>query len=587
MVSYRAPTDDMMYLLGELLDAETTLASLPDGEEATAELMSDVLREAGRFCAEVVQPLNQRGDEEGCRLENGVVRTPTGFPEAYRAFVGGGWPSLAHDPQHGGQGLPRVLQILLDEMLSSANLSFGLFPGLTRGAVEAIQRHADDALKTAYLPKLVAGTWTGAMALTEAQAGSDLGLLRTRAEPAEDGSYRISGTKTFISAGDHDLAENIIHLVLARLPDAPPGTRGISLFLVPKYIPRPDGALGLRNDMSVGSLEHKMGINASPTCVMNYEGARGWLIGKPHRGLATMFTMMNAERLFVGVQGLGVAEAAYQSAATYARDRRQGRATDTADGPQPILAHPDVRKMLLTMRAFTEAGRALAVWTALELDKAARHPDAQERAAAEGLVALLTPVIKAAFSDLGFEAAVLGQQVFGGYGYIRETGMEQFVRDARIAQIYEGTNGVQAMDLVGRKLVREDGRLPERFFALVRQTIGAGNAIAGADAFTEPLAVGLARLEHATARLAERAAADPLEAGAAATDYLRLFALIALGWMWTRMACHALALGDAAKPLLRQKIAVARFFMTRILPQSITLELTLEAGARPLMELAF
>jgi alkylation response protein AidB-like acyl-CoA dehydrogenase len=585
MVSYRAPTEDMVYLLGNLFDVETTLAPLPGGEEATVELMGDVLREAGRFCAEVVQPLNQRGDEEGCRLENGVVRTPTGFAEAYRAFVDGGWPSLAHDPEYGGQGLPRVLQILLDEMLSSANFSFGLFPGLTCGAVEAIQRRASDELKSAYLPYLISGSWTGAMALTEAQAGSDLGLLRTKAEPDEDGSYRISGSKIFISAGDHDLAENIIHLVLARLPDAPSGTRGISLFLVPKFIPGPDGMPGLRNDMSVGALEHKMGINASPTCVINYDGARGWLVGEPHRGLAAMFTMMNAERLFVGVQGLGIAEAAYQNAAAYARERRQGRVGDAADGPQPIIAHLDVRKMLLTMRAFIEAGRALAVWTALELDKAARHPDAQERTAAEGLVALLTPVIKAAFSDLGLESALLGQQVFGGYGYIRETGIEQFVRDARIAQIYEGTNGVQAMDLVGRKLIQEDGRLPERFFALVRQTIAAGGAIAGAEAFTRPLSGGLARLETATARLTERATADPVEAGAAATDYLRLFALVSLGWMWTRMACHALALGTAATPLHRQKIALARFFMSRILPQSVALELALQAGAAPLMEL--
>ena len=409
------------------------------------------------------------------------------------------------------------------------------------------------------------------MALTEAQAGSDLGLLRTKAEPDEDRSYRISGSKIFISAGDHDLAENIIHLVLARLPDAPAGTRGISLFLVPKFIPGPDGMLGPRNDMSVGALEHKMGISASPTCVMNYDGARGWLVGEPHRGLAAMFTMMNAERLFVGVQGLGVAEAAYQSAVAYARERLQGRAGEGTGGPQPIIVHPDVRKMLLTIRAFTEAGRALAVWTALELDKAARHPDADQRASAEGLVALLTPVIKAAFSDLGFEATVLGQQVFGGYGYVRETGMEQFVRDARITQIYEGTNGVQAMDLVGRKLVQQDGGLPKRFFALVRQTIDAGDAIVGADAFTTPLAEGLARLERATARLAELAANDAAEAGAAATDYLRLFALVALG--------------DTATPLHRQKIALACFFMTRILPQSIALDLALQAGAGPLMAL--
>ena len=587
MAGYQAPTDDMLYLIGELLDAEAALAPLA-GEAAPLALMGDVLREAGKFCAEIVQPLNQPGDIEGCRLENGVVRTPAGFAAAYGAFVEAGWPGLAHDPAHGGQGLPRVLQILLDEMMSSANFAFGLFPGLTHGAVEAIARHAEPALQEIYLPKMVAGTWTGAMALTEAHAGSDLGLLRTKAEPAGDGSYRITGSKIFISAGDHDLAENIIHLVLARLPGAPPGTRGISLFLVPKFLPGADGGLGARNELSVGSLEHKMGIKASPTCVMNYDGARGWLIGAPHRGLAAMFTMMNAERLFVGVQGLGVAEAAYQGAASYARERRQGRAGGAPGdgaGPQPILEHPDVRKMLLTMRAFTEAGRALAVWTALELDKAARHPDPAERADAEGLVALLTPVIKAAFSDLGFEAAVLGQQVFGGHGYVREHGMEQLVRDVRIAQLYEGTNGIQAMDLVSRKLQLENGTLPARFFALVRQTIGAGGAIAGADPIVAPLGEALDRLEGATARLLARSAADPHEAGAAATDYLKLFALVALGWMWARMACHALALGEAAQPLHRRKLALARFFMARILPQTVALDGALAAGAAPVMAL--
>ena len=585
MPTYQAPTDDMLYLLGELLDAETALAPL-GGEPASIALMGDVLREAGKFCAEVVQPLNQRGDLEGCRLENGIVRTPTGFGEAYAQLVDGGWPSLAHDPAHGGQGLPLVVQILIDEMLASANFSFGLFQGLTRGAVEAIARHADDDLKAVYLPKMIAGTWTGAMALTEAHAGSDLGLLRAKAEPTGDGAYAVTGSKIFISAGDHDLAENIVHLVLARLPGAPAGTQGISLFLVPKILPTASGGLGARNAMSVGSLEHKMGIKASPTCVMNYDAARGWLVGAPHRGLAAMFTMMNAERLMVGIQGLGVAEAAYQNAAAYARERKQGRAARGGEaGPQPIIGHPDVRKMLLTIRGFTEAGRALAVWTALELDRAARHPDAVERAEADAMVSLLTPVIKAAFSDLGFEAAVLGQQVFGGFGYIHETGMEQFVRDARITQIYEGTNGIQAMDLVGRKLGLENGRLARRFFALVRATIAAGSAIAGAEEFTAPLAAALNRLEAATQHVLTRVSVDPAEAGAAATDYLRVFALVALGWMWARMACHALALGDAATAQHRAKLAVARFFMTRILPQTAGLALALEAGAAPLMAL--
>src|SRR5690349_6812998 len=449
MPAYKAPVEDMLYVLGELLDVEAVLAMLPGEEEVPLALMAAVLEEAGRFCAEVLQPLNVSGDTAGCSLEHGVVRTPPGFREAYAAFVDGGWAGLSHDPAHGGQGLPRALQLLVDEMMSSANFAFGLFPGLTHGAVEAIAQHADAALKAAYLSKMVSGEWTGAMALTEAQAGTDLGLLRTQARPAADGSYRVAGSKIFISAGDHDLAENVVHLVLARLPDAPAGVKGISLFLVPKFLPDAVGRPGERNSLSVGSLEHKMGIKASPTCVMNYDGAKGWLIGEPHRGLNAMFTMMNAERLFVGMQGLGVAEAAYQGAAAYAKGRLQGRGPGKGPGgPESILVHPDVRRMLLTIRAFTEAGRALATWTALEMEKAARHPDPATQAEAAGLVALLTPVIKAGFTDLGFEAAVLGQQVFGGHGYVREWGMEQLVRDVRIAQIYDGTNGVQAMDLV-------------------------------------------------------------------------------------------------------------------------------------------
>ena len=587
MASYDPPVDEMLYVLGDLLGAEETLAALPGAEDVPLSLMREVLTEAGRFSSEIAFPLNRSGDEEGCTLENGVVRTPTGFPQAYAAFVEGGWPSLAHDPAHGGQGLPHALQLLLDEMLSSANFSFGLFPGLTRGAIEALAQHASDELKAAYLPKMVAGEWMGAMALTEAHAGTDLGLLRTRAEPAGDGSYRVTGSKIFISAGDHDLAGNIVHLVLARLPDAPVGVKGISLFLVPKILPADGDRPGMRNAMSVGSIEHKMGIKASPTCLMNYDGATGWLVGQPHRGLQAMFTMMNAERLFVGIQGLGIAEAAYQGAVSYARDRVQGRVPGAAPGPaQSILVHPDVRRMLLTIRGFTEAGRALAVWLALEMEKAARHPDAAARADANGLLALLTPVIKAAFSDLGFEAAVLGQQVLGGHGYVREWGMEQLVRDARIAQIYEGTNGVQALDLVGRKLAMDGGTLPRRFFGLVRETLGAGAALPGAAEFTGPLAAALDRLELATARLAESTRRDPAEAGSASVEYLRFMALVALGWMWARMALHALALGDAVQPRHRHKLHVARFFMARLLPQTLALDASLSAGAAPVMAIA-
>ncbi|MDB5368474.1 MAG: acyl-CoA dehydrogenase [Roseomonas sp.] len=573
MPAYTAPVDDMLFVLGDLLDTGTVLAAL-GGEEVPLSLMGEVLGEAGRFCEKVAQPLNRSGDEEGCVLENGIVRTPKGFPGAYAAFVEAGWPGLAHAPEYGGQGLPRVLQLLFDEMLSSANFSFGLFPGLTRGAVEAIERHATEELKALYLPPMVEGRWMGAMALTEAQAGTDLGLLRSRAEPQADGSYRVTGSKIFISAGDHDLSENIIHLVLARLPDAPPGVKGISLFLVPKFIPDAAGQAGARNGVSAGSIEHKMGLKASPTCVMHYDAARGWLVGAPHQGLRAMFTMMNAERLFVGIQGLGIAEAAYQGASTYARERLQGRAPGAATGAaQSILVHPDVRKMLLTIRAFTESGRALAAWTALEMEKAARHPDPDARAKADGMVALLTPVIKAAFTDLGFESAVLGQQVFGGHGYVREWGMEQLVRDGRIAQIYEGTNGVQAMDLVGRKLFQDGGALPRAFFAEIRATLAAG----GDPDIVTPLAEALDRLEAATAALVGRGTADPAEIGAAATDYLRFFALVALGWMWARMAALPGGRRHAAKQ------ALARFFMARILPQTLALDRALAAGAAPLM----
>jgi 3-(methylsulfanyl)propanoyl-CoA dehydrogenase len=578
MAGYTAPIDDIAFLLGRVFDFDTTMSGLPGHEEVNTELAVSVLEEAGKFASEVLEPLNRPGDEEGCRLVDGCVSTPKGMAGAYRAFAEAGWCSLSGNPEFGGQGLPRVLQILLDEFLAASNLSFSLFPGLTRGAVEAIEAHASPELKATYLPKMIAGEWTGAMALTEASAGTDLGLLATRAAPNGDGSYAVTGTKIFISSGDHDFGGNVVHLVLARLPDAPKGVKGISLFLCPKFLPGADGGPGERNAMSVGALEHKMGIHAQPTCVMNYDGATGWLVGEPGRGLAAMFTMMNAERLMVGVQGLGVAEAANQKAVAYARERLQGSGANGA-GPVAIIAHPDVRKMLLRGRAFIEAARALAVWTALEMDIAARHPDEARRREADGLVALLTPVVKAAFTDFGFETAVAAQQVFGGHGYIREWGMEQFVRDARIAQIYEGTNGVQAMDLVTRKIGLDGGALVERFFALVRADLAAAEPDAGAE-LTAPVAEALARLESATARL--RAAA-PSEAGAAATDYLRLFALVAFGWMWVRMAAGAT--GEAASPVERRKAAVARVCVERMLPETKGLAAAIDAGAPALMAL--
>ena len=582
MTDYIPPIDDLKFLLSEVFDFDTLMAALPGHEEVNVELATAILEEGGKFCASVVAPLNRPGDEEGCKLENGEVTTPKGTADAYRAFVTGGWAGISGDPQFGGQGLPRVLQILFDEMLAAANLSFGLFPGLTRGAVEAISHHASAELKDRYLPRMISGEWTGAMALTEASAGTDLGLLTTRAARLDDGSFAISGTKIFISSGDHDFGGNIVHLVLARLADAPKGVKGISLFLVPKFLVDEDGSLGARNAMSVGSLEHKMGIHAQPTCVMNYDGAIGWLVGEEGRGLNAMFTMMNTERLLVGIQGLGIGEAANQKAVAYARERRQGRSADGMRGPVSIIEHADVRKMLLGGRSLTDAGRALAVWTSLQMEIASRHPDADTRAEADGFVALLTPVIKAAFTDFGFETAVASQQVFGGHGYIREWGMEQFVRDARIAQIYEGTNGVQAMDLVGRKLVMASGDLPWRLFRLIREDLAGASAHGEISAVTTGVSDALSLLEALTSELQVKAH-DSGEAGSAATDYLRCFAFVAFGWMWVRMAAKAAA--DPTVAFNQRKLALARYFAARQLPQTIALAAAVRAGSTEILAL--
>ncbi|MBS87471.1 acyl-CoA dehydrogenase C-terminal domain-containing protein [Sphingobium sp.] len=574
MQSYAPPIDDYRFLLNDVLGFDQAMAEL--GKEVDADLAVAVLEEAGKVCAERLQPLNREGDEQGSRLVDGAVQTPDGFAQAYRDFAEGGWTSLSADPAHGGQGLPFVLQLWFDEMMSATNLSFGLFPGLSRGACEAIAAHASDELKATYLEPLVSGEWTGAMALTESGAGTDLALLKTRATPKGDGSYAVAGTKIFISSGDHDFGGNIVHLVLARLPDAPPGVKGISLFLVPKFLPDADGGFTVRNAMSVGSLEKKMGIHAQPTCVMHYDDATGWLVGEAHRGLAAMFTMMNAERLMVGIQGLGIAGGAYQQAVAYARDRLQGRSADGARGPVAIIEHADVRRMLLNVRAFVEAGRALAGWTALQLDRAKAHADAGEREQADALVALLTPVIKAAFTDYGFECAVQAQQVFGGHGYIREWGMEQFVRDARIAQIYEGTNGVQAMDLVGRKLPMAGGAVVEGFF----DGIAADVAAAGDRGIAVRTGEALALLREATVALR---GADVDATGAAAVDYLRLFALVAMGWMWTRMAVAA---GSGETALHQGKLAVADYYARRVLPQASGLAASIAAGEGAIMALA-
>jgi butyryl-CoA dehydrogenase len=589
MTVYSAPLDDMRFVLNELLEAEK-LAELPGFEDATPDLVDAVLGEAGKLCEEVLLPVNRSGDEEGCTYENGVVRLPEGHKEAYEAFAQAGWGSLVADPEYGGQGLPALVGAMVKEMACSTNVSLAMLPGLTEGACHAFERWGTDAQKTTYLPKMVAGTWSGTMCLTEPQCGTDLGLIRTRAEPAGDGKYKITGTKIFISHGEQDATENIIHLVLARLPDAPPGIRGISLFVVPKFLVKEDGSVGPRNGVSCGSIEHKMGIKASPTCVMNFEDAEGELIGLPHKGMRAMFTMMNDARLAVGIQGLGLAETAYQSAVSYARERLQMRSLAGAMAPDkpadPIIVHPDVRRMLLTMRAYAEGGRALAAWTAMHLDIAAKHPDEATRQAADDLVSLLTPTVKAFLTDIGSECANLGVQVYGGHGYIREWGMEQLVRDARIAQLYEGTNGIQALDLVGRKLGQHTGRLLRSFFHPGMEFIEAEMEKPEMQDFVLPFAKAFGRLQQATAWIAQQGLRDPEEAGAAATDYLRLFGLTALAYLWARMAAVALAKADGDETgFYHAKLATARFYMTRILPQTSGLFAAIMAGKKPLMDL--
>ncbi|WP_428491892.1 acyl-CoA dehydrogenase C-terminal domain-containing protein [Rhodopila sp.] len=589
MQTYKAPLRDMRFVLHELHDS-TELAKLAGLREVSAELMDSILDEAAKVAEQVLLPTNAPGDEIGCVLENGVVRTPNGFREAYDTFRQGGWTALAADPKYGGQGLPESLNKLIEEMICSANLAFSLYPGLTHGAYQAIASHASDELKNTYLPKLVDGTWSGTMCLTEAHCGTDLGLLRTRAEPRPDGSYKVGGTKIFISAGEHDLTENIIHLVLARLPDAPAGSRGISLFLVPKFLPAADGRAGARNGVICTALEHKMGIKGSATCQLTFEDATGWLVGTPNKGLATMFTMMNSERLSVGIQGLGAAETSYQSAVAYARDRIQGRALGGAKAPDqaadPIIVHPDIRRMLLTIRGYTEGCRALGGWVARELDELQRSDDPKARQRAEDFTALMTPVVKALFTDLGFEATNIAMQVYGGHGYIRDNGMEQLVRDARISMIYEGTNGIQALDLVGRKLPQGAGRMLRTFFHPVNDFIETHSGHPQLGDMVKGFAKAFGALQLATAQIATTGATDPEEAGAAAADYLRLFGLVALGFMWLRSAVIAVEKlrgpgTDAA--FYKAKLITARFYVERILPQVGGLLAAIKSGKGAMM----
>ena len=578
MVTYKAPLDEIRFVLFDVLGYERAVAALPGHQEATRDVVEPVLAEAARLCEDGLFPLNRKGDEAGCRFENGVVRTPPGFKAAYDAFAAGGWCGLSADPAVGGQGLPRVLHFAVMELMCSANLAFGIYPGLSHGAMNALELWGTAEQKARFLPKLASGEWSGTMCLTEPHCGTDLGLIRTRATPDSEGpdgegGYRDTGTKIFISAGEHDLTSNILHLVLAKLPDAPPGTRGISLFLVPKFQVGEEGTLGPRNGVMCTGIEHKMGIHASATCTMSFEDAQGWLGGEPHGGMKAMFTMMNAARLAVGIQGLGVAETAYQSALAYANERRQGRALSGPEEPaapaDPIVVHPDVRRMLLTMRSQIEAGRVMALWAGMELDVAARHPDPERRKVAEDTVALLTPIIKAYLTDVGFEAANLAVQVMGGHGYIREHGVEQLVRDARITQLYEGTNGIQALDLVGRKLGQGTGRLLRRFFHPAQAFLEQHGADPTLAEITGPLAKAVGRLQQASLHLARVGLADPEAAAAGAADYLRLFALTLGAYLWARMV--VVAVKDRDDAAARAKLATARFFVARVLPETGTL----------------
>ena len=593
MPTYKAPVDDVMFLLNDVFHIER-YNNLPGFADAPPDLLEAVLGEAAKFCEGVLTPLNRVGDKEGChRREDGSVTTPTGFKDAYKRLIEGGWIGASAPADFGGQGLPMVLTQSIGEFLCSANMAFAMYPGLTQGAAAAINVHGSDEQKALYLPKLISGEWTGTMNLTEPQCGTDLGLVRSRAATQPDGSYKITGTKIFISAGEHDLAENIIHLVLARIEGAPEGTKGISLFIVPKFLPNKDGGLGPRNAVSCGSIEEKMGIHGNSTCVMNYDGATGWLVAEPNRGLNAMFVMMNEARLGVGVQGLALSEVAYQNAAAYAKERLAGRALT---GPKfkdkpadPIIVQPDVRRMLMTMRAFNEAARALVLWTSLRSDVAHRSGDAKERQAADDHMGLMTPVIKGVLTDQGFANTVLAQQIFGGHGYIAEHGMEQFVRDARIAMIYEGANGIQALDLVGRKLPRDGGRALQAFFAEVSAYIKDHGADAELAPFVKPLSQALGELQQATMWFVQNALGNPDNAGAGSTDYMHLFGLVALGYMWCLIAEAAKAKmtgGDnGSGERMAAKLATGRFFAERMLPAATTHLARIKSGAASMMAL--
>ncbi|MES2602681.1 MAG: acyl-CoA dehydrogenase C-terminal domain-containing protein [Pseudomonadota bacterium] len=591
MPTYRAPVEDVSFLLNDVFQIDR-YNNLPGFSDASADVRSAIIDEAAKFSEQVLQPLNHSGDLEGCtRHDDGRVSTPKGFKDAFKQLADGGWLGLSAPAEFGGQGLPVSLSQTVNEFMMSANMAFSMYPGLTQGAMAALLVHGSSEQKKTFVPKMVAGEWAGTMNLTEPQCGTDLGLMRTKAVKQADGTYKITGTKIFISGGEQDLTENIVHLVLARIEGAPAGIKGVSLFVVPKKTINADGSLGAPNGVSCGSIEEKMGIHGNSTCVLNFDNAVGTLVGEENKGMAAMFVMMNEARLGVGVQGLSQSEVAYQNAAAYARDRLQGRALT---GPQakdkpadPIIVHPDVRRTLMSIRAFNEAARALVVWTSLKSDLAHRSDDQKERQAADDHMGLLTPVIKAMLTDQGFANAVSAQQMFGGHGYIVETGVEQFVRDARIAMIYEGANGIQALDLVGRKLGRDGGRAITAFFNEVTTFAKENGANEAMKPYLAPLTASVQHLQQATMWLMQNAMAKPDNAGAASTDYLHLFGLVTLGYMWARMAKVAQdKLAESGEqPYLKAKLVTGKFFMERMLPETSLRLSRVQSGAATMMEL--